>query len=58
MLAIAKVKMVELGLFDQFGKLTADKSKSGMIMSVLMKELKGKADGAVVKEAVDSLLTN
>lgn len=32
-----------------------DVSKKGMIMSTLMKELKGKADGAMVKEIVDLL---
>ncbi len=32
-----------------------DLSKKGMFMSSLMKELKGKADGSLVKEAVDKL---
>ncbi len=32
-----------------------DASKKGMLMSEIMKELKGKADGADVKNAVDSL---
>jgi len=32
-----------------------DKSKQGQLMSALMKELKGKADGIIVKEVVDSL---
>jgi len=32
-----------------------DVSKKGMMMSTLMKELKGKADGAMVKEIVDLL---
>ncbi|MCE9517423.1 GatB/YqeY domain-containing protein [Candidatus Nomurabacteria bacterium] len=32
-----------------------DASKKGMFMSVVMKELKGKADGAIVKDVVDSL---
>jgi uncharacterized protein len=32
-----------------------DKSKAGQFMGSIMKELKGKADGALVKEAVDSL---
>ena len=31
-----------------------DRSKKGVLMSALMKDLKGKADGAVVKEVVDS----
>lgn len=32
-----------------------DSSKKGMLMSSVMKELKGKADGNAVKEVVDSL---
>jgi len=45
--AFAKAKMVEMGV--------TDKSKAGMFMGTLMKELKGKADGDVVKTVVDSL---
>jgi len=33
-----------------------DFSKKGMFMSTLMKDLKGKADGSLVKEIVDELL--
>lgn len=44
---IASSKKSELGITDA--------TKKGMLMSALMKDLKGKADGAVVKEAVDSL---
>jgi hypothetical protein len=44
---IARAKKEELGVTDA--------AKKGMLMSALMKELKGKADGGVVKEAVDSL---
>jgi uncharacterized protein YqeY len=44
---IAKAKQVELGITDP--------TKKGMLMSGLMKDLKGKADGTVVKEVVDSL---
>ena len=44
---IARVKKDELGITDI--------AKKGMLMSALMKDLKGKADGAVVKEAVDLL---
>lgn len=47
---LAKAKMEELGIND--------KSKSGQLMGSLMKELKGKADGDVVKEVVDILLTD
>lgn len=46
---IAKLKKLELGITDP--------SKKGMLMSALMKDLKGKADGNVVKEVVDSLFT-
>lgn len=45
---IAQAKMLEAG--------TVDKSKAGMFMGTLMKELKGKADGDVVKSVVDELL--
>ncbi len=44
---IARAKKEELGITDA--------TKKGMLMSALMKDLKGKADGMVVKEAVDSL---
>jgi uncharacterized protein YqeY len=44
---IAKAKKEELGI--------ADATKKGMLMSALMKDLKGKADGMMVKEVVDSL---
>jgi uncharacterized protein YqeY len=38
---------------SEMGEL--DKTKKGFLMSNLMKELKGKADGSLVKEIVDSL---
>lgn len=44
---IAEAKKSELGITDP--------TKKGMLMSALMKDLKGKADGSVVKEVVDSL---
>ncbi len=44
---IAKAKKAELGIDDP--------AKKGMLMSALMKDLKGKADGGIVKEVVDSL---
>ncbi len=34
-----------------------DKTKAGMFMGVLMKELKGKADGDTVKSVVDEILS-
>jgi len=44
---IAEAKKAELGI--------TDKSKQGLLMSALMKELKERADGSIVKNAVDSL---
>jgi hypothetical protein len=44
---IAEAKKSELGITDA--------TKKGMLMSALMKDLKGKADGTLVKEVVDSL---
>jgi len=44
---IVKTKKEELGIVDA--------TKKGMLMSAIMKDLKGKADGTTVKEVVDSL---
>ena len=44
---IALVKKEELGI--------SDATKKGMLMSALMKDLRGKADGTLVKEIVDLL---
>ncbi|MBU1727909.1 GatB/YqeY domain-containing protein [Patescibacteria group bacterium] len=44
---IVKAKKEELGIVDA--------TKKGMLMSSVMKDLKGKADGFVVKEVVDTL---
>ena len=44
---IVKNKKEELGITDV--------TKKGMLMSAVMKDLKGKADGTMVKEVVDSL---
>ncbi len=44
---IAEAKKAELGI--------TDKSKVGMLMSAVMKDLKGKADGADVKTVVEGL---
>jgi uncharacterized protein YqeY len=46
-LTIAEAKKVELGV--------TDKSKVGILMSALMKDLKGKADGTDVKSVVEGL---
>ncbi len=44
---MAEAKKIELGITDS--------AKKGTLMSALMKDLKGKAEGALVKEIVDSL---
>lgn len=44
---IAFAKKSELGIDDP--------SKKGMLMAAIMKDLKGKADGMVVKDVVDAL---
>ncbi len=44
---IARAKIAQLG--------AVDKSKTGQVVGMLMKELKGKADGSLVKEVVESL---
>jgi len=46
-LKVAKVKKEELGITDA--------TQKGILMSALIKDLKGKANGTAVKEAVDSL---
>jgi uncharacterized protein YqeY len=53
-------KMMERGEVEKLarakqGEMNVDVSKKGMLMAALMKDLKGKADGMVVKEVVDSL---
>lgn len=46
--AAARAKMAELGI--------TEKSKAGQLTGALMKDLKGRADGGVVKSVVDTLL--
>jgi uncharacterized protein YqeY len=46
---IAEKKKTELGI--------SDKPKAGLLMSALMKELKGRADGGDVKVVVDKLFS-
>jgi len=48
-LKIAEVKKAEMGI--------TDKSKMGIFMGAVMKELKGKADGKDVKEVIESLFS-
>ncbi|MSR73056.1 GatB/YqeY domain-containing protein [Candidatus Parcubacteria bacterium] len=45
--AVAEKKRAEMGI--------TDKSKLGIFMGTVMKELKGKADGADVKEVVEAM---
>ncbi len=49
----AEVEKIALAKKDELG--ITDATKKGMLMSALMKDLKGKADGIVVKEVVDAL---
>ncbi len=46
-LQAVKAKQAEMGV--------TDKAKAGMLIGALMKDLKGKADGKVVKEVVEGL---
>lgn len=47
---------IEAAVKAKIASMGADKSKAGMVMGAVMKDLKGQADGAWVKRAVDSLL--
>ncbi|MBU0750087.1 GatB/YqeY domain-containing protein [Patescibacteria group bacterium] len=47
--AIVKAKMIEMDI--------SSKADAGRFTGAVMKDLKGQADGAVVKEIIDSLLT-
>lgn len=47
------VSIVVLSKQSEMG--ITDPTKKGMLMSAVMKDLKGKADGSVVKEVVDAL---
>ena len=52
--AFVKAKQQELSLNPATAEM-ATKEKSGQFTGLIMKDLKGKADGMVVKKAVDSL---
>ena len=63
-LAIIDAYLPEMMSRDEIRKITiatktklgaVDKSKAGILMSAIMKELRGKADGADVKAVVDEL---
>lgn len=47
--AAAQAKAAELGI--------TDKTKANQLMGMLMKDLKGKADGTIVKEIVDGMFS-
>ena len=53
MMSKEDIKTLVLQKKEEMG--IADKSKVGMLVGALMKDLKGKADGADVKEVVDNL---
>lgn len=53
MMSIDEIKPIAQAKINEMG---ADKTKSGIIVGTLMKELKGKADGTDVKSVVDALL--
>lgn len=53
MMSIDEIKPIAQAKIDEMG---ADKSKSGMVVGALMKDLKGRADGTDVKTVVDALL--
>lgn len=46
---------IEVFVKEKFSSENPTKDKSGQFTGLIMKELKGKADGAIVKEVVDSL---
>lgn len=45
---------IEAAVRAKIAETGADKSKANQVMGMLMKELKGKADGTLVKEVVDA----
>lgn len=49
----SEVEKIARAAKDKLG--IVDSTKKGILMSALMKDLKGKADGSLVKEVVDSL---
>ena len=54
MMSQADIKPIAEKIKDELG--ITDKTKSGQLMSAIMKELKGKADGNDVKAVVEGLL--
>ncbi len=56
MMSRAEIEKIVKAKIDFVGVGTLDKAKLGQFMGSLMKEFKGKADGALVKEVVESLV--
>ena len=55
MMSEEDVMKIALAKKEEMGEI--DKSKAGQFMGILMKDLKGKADGDVVKKVVDNLFS-
>ena len=53
MMSKAEIEKIVLAKKEELG--IVDATKKGVLMSALMKDLKGKADGNTVKDAVDAL---
>jgi uncharacterized protein YqeY len=53
MMSVDEIKPIVVA---KIAEMNADKSKAGMVVGMVMKELKGKADGDDVKKIVDELL--
>jgi len=56
MMAYDDIKKVALAKKEETG--IVDRAKAGQLMSILMKELKGQADGADVKKVVEEILAD
>ncbi|MCX6703579.1 MAG: GatB/YqeY domain-containing protein [Candidatus Zambryskibacteria bacterium] len=54
MMSEEDIMKIALAKKEEMGEV--DKSKAGQFVGMLMKDLKGKADGDVVKKVVDSIL--
>ncbi|MEK7572482.1 MAG: GatB/YqeY domain-containing protein [Patescibacteria group bacterium] len=53
MMEKSEIEKVVLAKKDELG--ITDATKKGILMSIIMKDLKGKADGSLVREVVDAL---
>lgn len=52
-MSLEEIKKIVLAKKEELG--IADKSKSGQLVGVIMKELRGRADGSDVKKAVEEI---